>query len=98
MDIKRLASTEANSHFGGWEGVLLYTGAGGIPARAATTAGKATNVKLCMIENDGSINTLSSEFIVFNPFSTAVAANTYITAKVINGTQLVVDAEDCPAE
>lgn len=79
-----------------WTGVLMLTDGSGLTARAGTTAGSG-NADICTISNDGSINNIGGPFKVFNPFETAVAANTYITVKVINGTQLVVDAEDCPA-
>lgn len=96
MGNRNIAEIRRSTRLNGWEGLLMYTGTGGIPARAGSTAGKAEDVKLCTVNNDGTINTLSSTFTVFNPFSSAVAGDTYITAKIINGTQLVVDAEDCP--
>ena len=48
-----------------------------------------------MIANDGAITETATKLRVYNPFSTPISSNTFITIKVINGTQLVVDAEDC---
>ena len=83
------------TRFKGWEGLLMKTGTTGIPARADETAGLADDVVMCAIENDGTIKSLGAKFTVYNPFSSAIQSDTYITVKVINGSQLVVDAEDC---
>lgn len=95
MDNRNIAKIRRDTRHNGWEGLLMYTGVDGIPARSDSgsdsTAGKAEDVKLCTVNNDGTINTLSPEFTVFNPFSSEIAGDSYITAKVINGTQLVVD-------
>lgn len=82
------------NHLGGWSGWLGKTGQDGIPAREESTAGWA-EVNLCMIANDGAITETATKLRVYNPFSTPISSNTFITIKVINGTQLVVDAEDC---
>lgn len=78
----------------GMAGFLAKTGTNGIPARNGTDAGKE-RCFLCMINNGGKIVETATEVSVFNPFSTPIMENTYITVKVINGAQLVVDAEDC---
>lgn len=82
--------------FDGMDGFLMKTAAGGIPARSGTTAGKAA-CTLCMIANDGTIAETNTSVDVYNPFGSDVSGTAYITVKVINGAQLVVDAEDCPA-
>lgn len=73
-----------------WTGVLMLADGSGLTARVGTTAGSG-NAVICTISNDGSISNIGGTFKVFNPFDVAVDANTYITVKVINGTQLVVD-------
>lgn len=85
---------DRKNHHGGWTGLLAKTSTNGIPARVGTTAGKGM-VKLCLIQNDGELVETGTEMPVFNPFSEPIGSETYITVKVINGTQLVVDAEDC---
>lgn len=80
--------------YDGMEGFLMKTGTNGIPAREGTAAGKE-KCKLCMINNAGTIVETTSDIIVYNPFGTPISQDTYITVKVINGAQLVVDAEDC---
>ena len=77
----------------GMSGLLAKTSPSGIPARNGTDAGKG-KCFLCMINNGGKIVETSTEVSVFNPFSSAIESDTYITVKVINGAQLVVDAED----
>lgn len=83
------------NHFGGWVGFLGKTSASGIPARSGTTAGKAEDVELCMIEDSGEIVETGVMLTVYNPFGSAVGNSAYITLKPINGTRLIVDAEDC---
>ncbi len=78
----------------GMSGLLAKTGTNGIPARNGTEAGKE-KCFLCMINNDGEIVKTSTEVSVYNPFSSVISSDTYITVKVINGAQLVVDSEDC---
>lgn len=92
MDNRNIAEIRRSTRLNGWEGLLMYTGTGGIPARAGSTAGKADDVQLCTVNNDGTINTLSSTFTVFNPFDEAIDGSKYITVKLANGTQLVVDS------
>lgn len=76
--------------------VLMKTGTGGIAARSGTAAGSASNVKFCHINSSGTIvERATPTLTVYNPFGSAVAADTYITAKIV-GDLLVVDAEDCP--
>lgn len=76
--------------FDGMHGFLVKTQSGGIPALSSSTAGKAA-CKLCMINNDGTVVETSTEVDVYNPFETAIAADTFVTAKVANGANLVVD-------
>ena len=88
------AKPKINGIHDGMPGYLMKTEDNGIPARNGSTAGKGS-CKLCMILNDGEINETSIILNVFNPFSTPIQQNTFITVKIVNGSQLVVDAEDC---
>ena len=89
---QRTASLDGR--FDGSTGFLMKTQSAGIPARSGATAGSG-NAKFCYMKNDGEIVTTTVEMKVLNPFSEPIGSETYITVKVINGTQLVVDAEDC---
>jgi hypothetical protein len=85
-------------------GYIFKTPAGGIPARNGDQCGKA-KCTAYFISRDGKIkpHTLPSQsqssqqmidVEVYNPFSTAIVGDRYITAKNVFG-QIVVDAEDC---
>ena len=84
----------------GYESCLGYTASGGIPARASGKAGKAEDVERMHISSqtggsgEGTITSTGTYLTVFNPFSTAVAGDTYITCKRVDGVW-IVDAEDC---
>ncbi len=78
------------------QSMLMKTAVGGIPARVGTAAGSASTVKACYINSSGTIVEVATPTLtVYNPFGTAVAGDTYITAKVSGGV-LIIDAEDCP--
>lgn len=68
-----------------------------IPARTTDTAGKAEDVLWYVIGESGDMTEVSgTSMTVFNPFSTEVAATTYILVTRVAG-QWVVVAEDCGA-
>jgi hypothetical protein len=68
-----------------------------IPARTSDTAGKAEDVLWYVISETGDMTEVSGPgMTVYNPFSTEVAATTYILVTRISG-QWVVTAEDCGA-
>lgn len=83
-----------DGRFDGSTGFLMKTSTSGIPARVDDKAGH-DDASLCFVKNNGDIKVTAAKFRVFNPFSEPIGSETYITVKVINGTQLVVDAEDC---
>ena len=78
----------------GTEGMFAKTNTGGIDARTLAVCGKATDVIRCYIGTDGTITESSVRLTVYNPFSSAVAGDTYITIKRVAG-HWIVDAEDC---
>lgn len=80
-------------------GYLFMTPTGGIPARSGNTCGSAECLAKYIdpsgeikqyIDSDGANVVIQ----VYNPFSSAVGGDRYITAKRVFG-QIVVDAEDC---
>ncbi len=80
---------------------LAYTGAGGIPARAGVTPGRAS-VTLARFDADNDIETASDDdgdavtVTAYNVASAAVAANVYVQLKQESVTgRLIVDFEDC---
>ena len=83
-------------HLTGKEGLFCKTGSSGIDARDESTAGIASDVVLCYIGVDGTIQESTTTLTVINPFGSAVAEDTYITVKRVAG-HWVVDAEDCGA-
>ena len=92
--------TEENSPYG-YESCLGLTGSSGIPARNASGfAGKAEDIQRVYIATDGELTTASANsssqvtMTVYNPFGTAIAGDTYITCKRVDGAW-IVDAEDC---
>jgi len=78
----------------GLENVIAYTSSSGIPARAGSVAGKATDVNLYQIGTDGTLTDAGTNLTVYNLFGTAVAGDTYITCKRV-ASVWIVDAEDC---
>jgi hypothetical protein len=79
-------------------GYIFKTPTGGIPARSGDQCGKA-NCTAYYIDQTGKLKTHTvanqSQLVeVYNPFSTAIVGDRYITAKNVFG-QIVVDAEDC---
>lgn len=78
----------------GVENCIAYTSSTGIPARTGSVAGKATDVNLYYIGTDGTLLDADTNLTVYNLFSTAVAAETYITCKKVESVW-IVDAEDC---
>lgn len=77
-------------------GAMLRTQSVGIAAMVGDTPGMAT-CDMWGFQDATTIADAAKEVDVYNIFSTAIAGNTYITAKRING-RWVVDAEDCPGE
>lgn len=77
--------------------VLLKT-VTSISARSGLTPGQASDVKYCYINTATGdiVERANPTLTVLNPFSSTIAADTYITAKLV-GEYLMVDAEDCPA-
>lgn len=78
----------------GVENCIAYTSSTGIPARAGSVAGKATDVNLYYIGTDGNLIDAGTNLTVYNLFGTAVGGDTYITCKKVESVW-IVDAEDC---
>lgn len=75
---------------------LAIAPSGGISARSGSTPGSA-NCYLYYLKS-GALQGAGSSIKVYNWSQTAVAANAYITIKMVGGTsEWVVDAEDCSA-
>jgi hypothetical protein len=73
--------------------MVMKTKAGGIPARTGDTAGVAKCLLLGAAP-DGTMTEIGAEADVLNPFSSAIAGDTYIVASVCQEV-LVAVAEDC---
>lgn len=73
--------------------VVMKTKTGGIPARTGDTAGVA-KCKFLGAAPDGTMTEIGAEADVLNPFSSAIAGDTYIVASVCQEV-LVAVAEDC---
>jgi len=80
---------------GGMPALVCKTGAGGIPARSGTVAGKATDIVVQRIEPDGTMSDTTRELTVYNPFAMPISSSVYITCKFVNNGYWIVDAEDC---
>lgn len=78
----------------GLEGCIARTATGGIPARSGLVAGKAEDVAMQQIGEDGTLVPTDSTMTVYNPFASAVAGEVYILCKRVDGVW-IVDAEDC---
>lgn len=81
------------------EGFIYYTPSGGISARSGTTPGTADCTPY-YIDSSGDLAELTDDdgnsqtHEVLNIFASAIAGNTYITAKRVYN-KLIADAEDC---
>ncbi len=78
--------------------LVMKTQTGGIPARSVDVDGNdVAGVAKCLLfgsSPDGSLTDLDEELEVLNPFSSAIAGDTFIVASVCQEV-LVVVAEDC---
>jgi len=87
------ASTVSRSNGFLTPSMVMKTNASGIPARTGDQAGVA-KCKMLGATPDGTMTELGFEADVLNPFSSAIAGDTYIVVSVCQEV-LVAVAEDC---